>query len=388
MLDEAVKSRVAELKAKASEFFKNKQFQEALDTYGDAVQLDKGDAGIWVNRSITNRQLERWADAAEDAELASLLEPHNAKAFYSMAVAFQQLGDIAKAKDAAEKGLKVQPDNKALQQLKAQLANPKPAATAATAATAVTELQEETSLSTHEDEAKCPASGVIGEAALAAAKKKALETYTWKGEKPSRAERARYRNMLVDIFRSKYAELAQEAEANKKARSTALQTDQYAQEQKLGLQLTGGHRPMARPSDVKLPASHRQWVGELEVEDLAKYDCNNEEGRFFLSVYGEIFDVSDRPDKYGRDGPYNSLTGKDITWGLFTGLDQVEYCNRFYDLFKAKDAGTDKLMGLCSWQAWYEKEYGKPVGKLKPWLKEELLPAPPLEEVADVCTLM
>ncbi|CAK9070171.1 unnamed protein product [Durusdinium trenchii] len=154
----------------------------------------------------------------------------------------------------------------------------------------------------------------------------------------------------LDMFRSKYEELKQRAEAAKSKRST-LQTDHYEDNQKQGLILSGGHRPMDRPENVDLPSKYQEPVGLLSPSELEEYGCDNRDRRYLLSVYGNIFDVSDRPDKYDPDGPYASLTGKDLTWGLFAGVDTVEYTNKFYDLFKARDMGKDKLIGVCSWLA-------------------------------------
>eukprot|EP00971_Amphidinium_carterae_P004563 91428-Amphidinium_carterae.1 len=47
--------------------------------------------------------------------------------------------------------------------------------------------------------------------------------------------------------------------------------------------------------------------------------------------------VEDRPDKYGKEGPYHYLTGHDITWGLVSGQDSEETVNLFYDLFKSDE---------------------------------------------------
>jgi len=133
---------------------------------------------------------------------------------------------------------------------------------------------------------------------------------------------------------------------------------------------------------------YQEPVGEIDVVGLAAFNGSNKDGRYLLSVYGDVFDVSDRPDKYAAESPYASLCGMDITWGLFVGIDMPEYCNRFYDLFKARDAGKDKMGGVCSWRAWYENEYGKPVGRLKEWQQEESLPMPPLEECEETCVVM
>merc|ERR1719330_666853 len=206
-------------------------------------------------------------------------------------------------------------------------------------------------------------------------------SYKWKGGNPSEQERQRLKQVLANMFREKYEELAREMAEVNATKSTLEVAGQYSKEQKMGLQLTGAHRPMPRPEHVDLPEKYKQPMGVMSVEDLAQYSWENPQGRYMISVYGNVFDVSDRPDKYGPGGPYTELTGVDITWGLFTGVDSEEYPNRFYDLFKAKDMGTDKLAGVCSWLGWYWTEYGEPVGTLEPYTREAELPAPPLEEV-------
>eukprot|EP00913_Durusdinium_trenchii_P020413 g19177.t1 len=220
------------LKEKGNELFKKHELEEALFTYTKAAEAYNYDASIWLNRSICNRKLENWEDAATDAEIAQELDPSNVKAYYNRAMALQLGSKLEEGLKVCKKGLEVQSDNKALQQLKA-------------------DLQKS-----------------IKEASI---------------------------------------------------------------------------------SNVVLPVS--------------RYGCDNRDRRYLLSVYGNIFDVSDRPDKYDPDGPYASLTGKDhqiggpvllhdrwhelakmsedLTWGLFAGVDTVEYTNKFYDLFKARDMGKD-----------------------------------------------
>eukprot|EP00927_Polykrikos_kofoidii_P060591 TRINITY_DN5552_c0_g1_i3.p1 TRINITY_DN5552_c0_g1~~TRINITY_DN5552_c0_g1_i3.p1 ORF type:complete len:316 (-),score=75.31 TRINITY_DN5552_c0_g1_i3:156-1103(-) len=211
-------------------------------------------------------------------------------------------------------------------------------------------------------------------------------------------ERFLLKTSMTQTFRNKYlairAELAEAMakQADKKDKVdvlSALQTAQY--DTGSGLKIKGGHRPMKRPEGTKLPSDFRTEVGILTMEEMLAYSSDNADGRFLVSVYGSIFDVSDRPDKYGPDGPYYELTGKDITWGLFTGNDSAENCNRCFDLFKGTGLGEEtlqrKLAGLCSWLAWYELEYGVPVGFLDVYIEEKELPAPPIDEIND-CTIM
>eukprot|EP00490_Sorites_sp_Unknown_P022538 CAMPEP_0114650052 /NCGR_PEP_ID=MMETSP0191-20121206/7432_1 /TAXON_ID=126664 /ORGANISM="Sorites sp." /LENGTH=367 /DNA_ID=CAMNT_0001863829 /DNA_START=174 /DNA_END=1277 /DNA_ORIENTATION=+ len=367
------------MKEKGNELFKKNDFEEALYTYTKAAEIYMYDSSIWLNRSICNRKLENWEDAATDAEIAQEIDPRNVKAYYNRAVALQLGSKMEEALEICKKGLQVQADNKALQQLKGELQRTlaevqacpgqiasSPAATGAS--------KKEMSLQEAKTEVKEPAYSKDGE-------------YQWQNGNPSEREREETKKMLTDMFRSKYEELKQRSEAAQSKRST-LQTDHYEDSQKQGLVLSGGHRPLDRPENVELPEQYHHAVGLLSPTQLEEYGCDNRDRRYLLSVYGYIFDVSDRPDKYDHDGPYASLTGKDLTWGLFAGVDTVEYTNKFYDLFKARDLGKDKMAGVCSWLAWYETEYGKPVGKLEPWQRESELPAPPLEEIEEMCVVM
>lgn len=369
--------RSAELKAKGNEHFKNKEFQLALDAYGQAVMLSQKDVGLWVNRSITNRQLGNWQEAADDAEIAATIDVGNPKAFYSWAVSLQNLKSFAKAIEICKLGLKTQPDNKPLKQLLAELSSSVQAN--------IDELEEDGAVAV--GEVKCPSSGALQQSDVQAIKEKAA-AYKWKGSIPCAAERAQYKQMLVGMFLSKYKDLSAQRHAAESYTQGSILETQYEPDQKNGLVIQGGHRPMKRPKDVNTPDSFRKPVGVITVAELGYYGCKNPDGRYFIAVYGNIFDISDRPDKYGPDGPYKELAGTDITWGLFTGLDTLDYTNRFYDLFKAKDQGMDKMSGLCSWWAWYTNEYGEPVGKVKEYEDEANLPAPPLEEVEEGCCIM
>ena len=184
--------------------------------------------------------------------------------------------------------------------------------------------------------------------------------------------------------------------------------------QKQGLILSGGHRPMDRsarivllcfasllhiqlqgvghgnetlhlwrPEDVDLPTSYQQVVGLLSPSELEgwrpwsdsvllckhhaslRYGCDNKDRRYLLSVYGNIFDVSDREPLRliwwvnAREKTafkvQTSMTQlvpmqawlertlylhiifkwwsfckslQDLTWGLFAGVDTVEYTNK------------------------------------------------------------
>merc|ERR1719375_2700139 len=147
---------------------------------------------------------------------------------------------------------------------------------------------------------------------------------------------------------------------------------------------------MERPTGVVLPKDFRKHLsktnpkskGVMSLQELGKYGCNSE--RKLVSVYGDIFDVSDRPDKYAENAPYAWMTGNDITWGFVSGKDTPETVNRCYDLWKVAPEGfrDSKLRTIYAWVAFYEYEYGDAVGKLDLYDgdREAGLKGPPMEE--------
>lgn len=360
--------------------FRKQKFTEALQLYTEASQLQPQNPAVWLNRSIANRLLGRWEEALGDAEAVLELQPAHCKALYGKALAEQALGALSDALETCKAGLDMEPKNTFLLQLRSELTQK---IFGSDAKQTPTKAEFRGKL-VNDD---CP-TAQLPEADLRMIKATAeTVSYRWKGRNPSEEERARLKHVLADMFREKYQELEREmAELNAK-KSTLDVAVQYSKEQKSGLQLSGAHRPMPRPERVDLPENHKEPMGVMSVEDLAHYSWENPQRRYMISVYGKVFDVSDRPDKYGPDGPYTELTGVDITWGLFTGIDSEEYTNRFYDLFKAKDQGVDKMAGVCSWLGWYWTEYGEPVGTLDVYAREAELPAPPMEEAGACCMM-
>jgi len=379
------------LQQRANEHARSQQFPEAEELYTKAIALEPRDSTLWLNRGVARTYMKLFEMAEADAERAMALEMEalqelceGARRHYSKSLAHHQIGKMKSAMEDCEAGLALEPTNRGLVQLWRAIEQLNPTnrkLPQRVKASQEKPLEKAQKPLASTPDSGCPASGVGKENIDKAKERTKQAAYQWKGREPSDRERSELTQQITKIFFDKYQELkARMVEHSKKS---VLDNSQYNKDQKAALMIKGGHQPMERPDDIEMPADYRRHMGVLSVEELGKYDCDNAGRRYLLSVYGSVFDVSDRPDKYGPDGPYNTLVGHDITWGLFTGVDNEEYCNRFYDIWKAKDQGHDKLTGLCSWLAWYETEYGEPVGKLQPYMCERLLPSPPLEEVQD-----
>jgi len=192
----------------------------------------------------------------------------------------------------------------------------------------------------------------------------------------SAGERDVKKGMFCSFYREQYAKIP------------TLDISQYGdQDASSGLSIKDGHRPMPRPRGViDLPPDHKQPLGTISVSELAKYGCESK--RMLICVHGDLFDVSDRPDKYSKDGPYWAMVGHDISWGFVCGVDDSSSYDQYYDIFKIQpEENMDRrLQGLMSWWCFYEKEYGDPVGRLDVYEEEWKLPQPP--EVGDVCSVM
>merc|ERR1711862_790647 len=152
--------------------------------------------------------------------------------------------------------------------------------------------------------------------------------------------------MFISFYREQYAKIGN------------LVVSQYGNEDaSLGLSIKDGHRLMPRPKHKPdLPPEYKKPLNVISQKELRKYNCENK--RMLICVHGDLFDVSDRPDKYSKDGPYWAMVGHDITWGLVCGNDDAITYDQFFDVFKIqpRDIVERKLHGLMSWWCFYEKE--------------------------------
>jgi len=226
-----------------------------------------------------------------------------------------------------------------------------------------------------EMEAGCP--GMAG--TLNAAAKKGDTTM----QDTSDEDRDAWKQELLIVYRNLFNKPSQSNKTVSTGQAVKEATTQYSKELQNGLQIADGHRAMPRPEGVELPQDYNRSVGTISLQKLQQYNYHNP--RLLISVYGDIFDVSDRPDKYGKGGPYYYFSGADISWGLASGQDDDQNVNKFFDVWKlpTPEDRDRKLQILCSWLGFYEHEYGQPVGRLEVFDNERNLPAPQKSE--DCC---
>jgi type IV pilus assembly protein PilF len=76
----------------------------------------RSDAKAQVDFGVSVAQRGLWREAIYRWQKATEIDPTYASAFNDLAVAYEHEGDLAKAKDAYEKALKIEPNNTQIRQ--------------------------------------------------------------------------------------------------------------------------------------------------------------------------------------------------------------------------------------------------------------------------------
>ncbi|WQF87000.1 Putative Heat shock chaperonin-binding, tetratricopeptide-like helical domain superfamily [Colletotrichum destructivum] len=103
-----------ELKALGNKAIAEKNFDEAVAKFTEAIELQPENHILYSNRSAAYASKKDWQNALEDAKKTTELKPDWAKGWGRLGTAQYGLGDLLAANDAYEEGLKVDPNNAGL----------------------------------------------------------------------------------------------------------------------------------------------------------------------------------------------------------------------------------------------------------------------------------
>jgi len=99
------------LKTEANEYFKQEKFQQAVDLYTKAIEINPKKAVYHANRSIANLRLENFGYALSDASKSIECDKNYLKAYYRRAAAHMALGKYKIALKDYERVYKVKPND-------------------------------------------------------------------------------------------------------------------------------------------------------------------------------------------------------------------------------------------------------------------------------------
>ncbi|KAH7355697.1 hypothetical protein BKA66DRAFT_475028 [Pyrenochaeta sp. MPI-SDFR-AT-0127] len=99
------------LKAEGNKLFAAKKFEESIEKFSQAIELDPSNHVLYSNRSGAYASLKDWRKALDDATKTTEIKPDWAKGWGRKGTALHGEGDLVGATDAFEEALKLDPNN-------------------------------------------------------------------------------------------------------------------------------------------------------------------------------------------------------------------------------------------------------------------------------------
>ncbi len=97
--------------SEGNNFFKNKQFAQAIQKYTEAIKIDGNNHTYWSNRSACHAGLDNWEESAKDARQTIIVNKKFIKGYFRLATALKNLNDLDSAREALQRGLVIEPMN-------------------------------------------------------------------------------------------------------------------------------------------------------------------------------------------------------------------------------------------------------------------------------------
>lgn len=108
---EALQAEATRWKEEGNDLLRNGLFEEAVDSYEEALKVDPSNAAVYCNRASAHSKLQEHWLAVDDCHRALQLDPSYGKAYGRMGYAFCALKQFKKAEKCYAKALELDPDN-------------------------------------------------------------------------------------------------------------------------------------------------------------------------------------------------------------------------------------------------------------------------------------
>lgn len=107
--------------SEGNNFFKNKQYIQAIEKYSEAIELDPSDVTFFSNRSACYAALNKWQEAADDGRQCIMTDKNFVKGYFRNALALQNLGNLDAALDSVKRGLGIDSQNADLKKMSREI---------------------------------------------------------------------------------------------------------------------------------------------------------------------------------------------------------------------------------------------------------------------------
>jgi len=108
---EKEKLEAERLKNEGNNLMKSEKFNEALQCYTQAIQIDGSNAVYYCNRAAAHSKLSNHESALDDCKMAISYDPNYSKAYGRMGLAYASLNDHYRARDCYRKAVELDPQN-------------------------------------------------------------------------------------------------------------------------------------------------------------------------------------------------------------------------------------------------------------------------------------
>ena len=99
------------MKTEGNNLMRTEKFQEALEMYSKAIELDGSNPVFYCNRAAAHSKMNNHHLAIEDCQRAIDMDPSYSKAYGRMGLAHSSLNKHKEAVDNFKKALELEPDN-------------------------------------------------------------------------------------------------------------------------------------------------------------------------------------------------------------------------------------------------------------------------------------
>lgn len=105
------KQKAESMKASGNDLMKSCNFQQAVEQYTKAIEIDSNNAVYYCNRAAAYTKLEESLRAVADCEKAIEIDPTYGKAYGRMGLVYLNESNYKKAVENYEKAIKLEPEN-------------------------------------------------------------------------------------------------------------------------------------------------------------------------------------------------------------------------------------------------------------------------------------